>query len=191
MLTVVWFAWRLTPLEYENDLAYGPFTPNMILTLSSLRKHDEVQTVPCHATHGRSSPVFHALRIHPLLFSEMTSTGRFKSFIKRYGAVGIGTYLALSVVDLSLTMAAIQIKGADRIMELEDRVWATIKGTETTTRQREQQPDNKKPSWTTVFLLAYGIHKTILLPFRISLTAAITPPLTKRLHQLGWIHKKP
>ncbi|GAA96430.1 uncharacterized protein L969DRAFT_49637 [Mixia osmundae IAM 14324] len=38
----------------------------------------------------------------------------------------------------------------------------------------------------TTAVLAYAIHKTLLLPFRIGLTAWITPPLFRSLRRWGW-----
>ncbi|KAG9302179.1 hypothetical protein G9A89_020613 [Geosiphon pyriformis] len=40
-------------------------------------------------------------------------------------------------------------------------------------------------SWMSTFLIAYGIHK-LLVPLRLGLTAAITPPLVKKLQKMGW-----
>ena len=39
--------------------------------------------------------------------------------------------------------------------------------------------------WTEV-VLAYTIHKTLLLPFRVGVTAAITPSFVKFMVKLGW-----
>lgn len=39
--------------------------------------------------------------------------------------------------------------------------------------------------WTEA-LLAYTIHKTLLLPFRVGVTAAITPSFVKYMVKLGW-----
>lgn len=39
--------------------------------------------------------------------------------------------------------------------------------------------------WTEA-LLAYTIHKTLLLPFRVGVTAAITPSFVKYMVRLGW-----
>lgn len=39
--------------------------------------------------------------------------------------------------------------------------------------------------WTEV-VLAYTIHKTLLLPFRVGVTAAITPSFVKYMVKLGW-----
>ncbi|KAI9317910.1 hypothetical protein BX666DRAFT_1855976 [Dichotomocladium elegans] len=107
--------------------------------------------------------------------------------MKKYGYVGAGVYTVLSVIDLSLTMAIISIKGADRVKQAEDYVLDRVKGLIGISHDREgQQHDttdnnNDHPSLTTIFLAAYGIHKTILLPVRLSLTAAITPKVARSI----------
>jgi hypothetical protein len=117
---------------------------------------------------------------------------RTKQFMKKYGYVGIGVYLALGAVDLAATMAFISVKGANRVREVEDYVIGKAKGVlgmEHTPIDLDKMKE-KKPSFTSIFVLAYGIHKTVLLPFRLSLTAAITPAIAKRLVKLGWVQKK-
>lgn len=112
--------------------------------------------------------------------------------MKKYGYVGIGVYLALGVVDLSVTMAVISVKGAQQIKEAEDYMIGKCKGwigLEHTPVDASRLA-NEKPSLTSLFVIAYGIHKTILLPFRLSLTAAITPTVARRLQTWGWIQRK-
>lgn len=114
-----------------------------------------------------------------------------KQFMKKYGYVGIGVYLALGAVDLGATMALISVKGAERVKETEHYVIQKVKGyigMEQTPLDTSEL--NEKPSLTSIFVIAYGIHKTVLLPFRLSLTAAITPSVAKKLAKMGWIQKK-
>lgn len=111
--------------------------------------------------------------------------------MKKYGYVGIGVYLALGAVDLGATMALISVKGAERVKETEHYVIQKVKGY----LGMEQTPLdtselNGKPSLTSIFVIAYGIHKTVLLPFRLSLTAAVTPSVAKKLAKIGWIQKR-
>ncbi|KAF1806782.1 hypothetical protein V8B55DRAFT_1459618 [Mucor lusitanicus] len=116
---------------------------------------------------------------------------RTKQFMKKYGYVGIGVYLALGTVDLATTMAVISVKGADRVREVEDYMIGKAKGwigMEHTPLEKSQA--HEKPSLTSIFVIAYGIHKTVLLPFRLSLTAAITPAVARRLKNWGWLKNK-
>lgn len=52
-------------------------------------------------------------------------------------------------------------------------------------RDQVQNAKSSEPSLWTVFIIAYGIHK-VLLPLRVGLTAALTPPIVKRLQKMGW-----
>ncbi|OBZ90624.1 hypothetical protein A0J61_01320 [Choanephora cucurbitarum] len=116
---------------------------------------------------------------------------RTKHYMKKYGYVGIGVYCILGAIDLSAIMAVISVKGAERVRDAEDyaiskaKGWLGIKHT-----PRTPNSIHERPSFTSLFVIAYGIHKTILLPFRLSLTAAITPTVARRLKELGWIRTK-
>jgi hypothetical protein len=114
-----------------------------------------------------------------------------KQFMKKYGYVGIGVYLALGAVDLAATMGFISVKGAKYVREVEDYVMGKAKGYLGMEHTPLEAKDlNEKPSLASLFVIAYGIHKTIFLPFRLSLTAAITPTVAKRLAKLGWVQHK-
>ncbi|KAL9547660.1 hypothetical protein PS6_007018 [Mucor atramentarius] len=98
---------------------------------------------------------------------------RTKQFMKKYGYVGIGVYLALGTVDLATTMAIISVKGANRVKEAEDYMIGKAKGwigMEHT--PLEQNQVHEKPSLT------------------LSLTAAITPAVARRLKNWGWLKNK-
>ena len=106
--------------------------------------------------------------------------------MKRYGAVGAGVYLSLSAVDLSLTMAAITFTGADKVKQMEDWLLKEAKGLFGMKHKSTPKSDSvEKPSIWSIFVIAYGIHKTVLLPVRLGLTAAITPFLARKLQQIG------
>jgi hypothetical protein len=113
---------------------------------------------------------------------------RLKFLTRRYGWWALGVYLAASSVDFSLTFLAIHLLGADHIRSLEAQVRSSL-GLE----QRHDDPDSqdgKKQSgsstiWTEA-VLAYTIHKTLLLPVRVAFTAAVTPSFVKWLVKMGW-----
>ncbi|KAI8080195.1 uncharacterized protein B0P05DRAFT_469181 [Gilbertella persicaria] len=111
--------------------------------------------------------------------------------MKKYGYVGIGVYCILGAIDLTAVMAVISVKGAERVREVEDYVIGKAKGW-LGIQHTPRLPGNahERPSFTSLFVIAYGIHKTILLPFRLSLTAAITPTVAKRLKHWGWLRNK-
>ncbi|RUO96951.1 hypothetical protein BC936DRAFT_141218 [Jimgerdemannia flammicorona] len=50
----------------------------------------------------------------------------------------------------------------------------------------ERGKSGEKPSAASIFVIAYGIHKTVMLPFRVGVTAAITPMIVRRLQAMGW-----
>ncbi|KAI9483671.1 MAG: hypothetical protein EXX96DRAFT_606641 [Benjaminiella poitrasii] len=115
-----------------------------------------------------------------------------KLFMKKYGYVGISVYLIIGAIDLTTTMTVISVKGANRVKEAEQYVTNIFKGWVGLPVNKEviKGQQYEKPSLTSIFVIAYGIHKTLLLPLRLSLTAAITPPLVKRLTRLGWLSTK-
>lgn len=100
----------------------------MLLQRSTVR----VRRPQYYATITHPKPTLTILRPHPFVQSRRDyasqTGGKVKGFMKKYGPVGVGVYLALSVVDLGLTMAVISVKGADKVMEAEDYVWSKIKG---------------------------------------------------------------
>ena len=119
--------------------------------------------------------------------TNLTTKQKLKSFMKKYGPVGVGVYLSLSAVDLGLTMAAITVTGAERVKQVEDWALTNIKGFFGIEHKHAlKDKTEEKPSMASIFLIAYGIHKTVLLPFRLGLTAAITPFLAKKLRQMGF-----
>lgn len=111
---------------------------------------------------------------------------RLKFLTKRYGWWALGVYLAASAVDFSLTFLAIHLLGADHIRSLESSLRRTI-GLEQ--RSDSEQEDGGRTGggglWTEA-VLAYTIHKTLLLPVRVAFTAAVTPSFVKWLVRMGW-----
>ncbi|KAI9276521.1 hypothetical protein BY458DRAFT_505188 [Sporodiniella umbellata] len=128
----------------------------------------------------------------PSHVQEKKPVSKTRKFMKKYGYAGIGVYLGLGVIDLSLTMAAISVKGAQQIKEAEDYIIGKLKGYVGVehTPVDSSRLANEKPSLTSLFVIAYGIHKTVLLPFRLSLTAAITPTVAKKLQTWGWMQRR-
>ncbi|KAI8342221.1 hypothetical protein BD560DRAFT_412020 [Blakeslea trispora] len=122
-------------------------------------------------------------------------TSKLKELTKKYGAVGVLVYLGVGCVDLGITFGVIQLAGLDKVKAIEkgvmDVVYSTGEKIGYKPKGREEteivdQPTDTPPSIASVFLLAYGIHKTLLLPVRLTITAAITPAVVRKLHQLGW-----
>ncbi|OBZ83291.1 hypothetical protein A0J61_08657 [Choanephora cucurbitarum] len=120
-------------------------------------------------------------------------TSKLKELTKKYGAVGVLVYLGVGCVDLGITFGVIQLAGLDKVKAVEKGVMDVVYSTgekigykRKETAEVVDQPTDTPPSLASVFLLAYGIHKTLLLPVRLTITAAITPAVVRKLHQLGW-----
>jgi uncharacterized membrane protein YhiD involved in acid resistance len=129
-------------------------------------------------------------------------TSKLKELTKKYGAAGVLVYLGVGMVDLGVIFGVIQVAGLDKVKSVERAVMETVYTTgakwgitkndptemmEENKQQAEQivKAEDEKPSLLSVFLLAYGIHKTLLLPVRLTITAAITPAVVRKLHQIG------
>ncbi|ORZ08447.1 hypothetical protein BCR42DRAFT_425153 [Absidia repens] len=133
--------------------------------------------------------------------------GKLKQLARTYGPSGVIVYLAIGMVDLGFTVAAIQMMGTDKVKMVEKTVldkYNQIKeryGFEPTAVQDnsdkdtpstiESEDDDGKPSLTSIFLLAYGIHKTLMLPVRLAITTAITPAVVRKIHTWGWAKYAP
>ncbi|ODN73067.1 hypothetical protein L202_08462 [Cryptococcus amylolentus CBS 6039] len=138
---------------------------------------------------------------------------KFKALSKKYGYYAIGMYFFLSSLDFSATFLLVHAVGAERIEPFldEGKGWYRAKryGEEEALRlkaederareeeSREAKKDGGKGErnkwfgrtfWAEV-ILAYTIHKTLLLPFRAGLTVAWTPKFVGWLTKQGWVGK--
>jgi len=119
-----------------------------------------------------------------------TMTERLKYTIKKYGWYALGMYIFFSTLDFSLTFAAINYLGADYAAHLVEGIKASLPSIFPST----PPPDPTQPSPAgsgreglyAILVLTYTIHKTLLLPFRVGLTAAFTPRFVKWLGRKGW-----
>ena len=135
---------------------------------------------------------------------------------KKYGWYALGMYTALSTVDFSLSFLLVHALGVERISPLFESGMYQYRrvryGDEEAERlgrearqkaledkahaEREVAKEGKKAEgywgsrtfWAEL-VLAYGIHKTALLPFRAGLTVAWTPKVVGWLASRGWIGK--
>jgi hypothetical protein len=109
--------------------------------------------------------------------------------------------MGVTVVDLGLTFCAVYSFGAEHVRDAEDWIlkrmnwrrkeeeqetalnkvkdkvgaWAEKKQLAHEKAKQDMQNQSKKDAIWTSLILAYTIHKTILLPVRIAITAAVTP----------------
>ena len=132
---------------------------------------------------------------------------RLRAIMTRYGWWAVGVYLVVGTVDLSMIFAFVHFYGGDKVREMEHTVrgWFGLAKKEVEDAlQNAPSPDTEKPrplvapqqestdmqelirQLSAEFVLAYGIHKTLLLPPRAAITAAITPSVVRWLARRGW-----
>ncbi|KAI8969708.1 hypothetical protein BDB01DRAFT_731995 [Pilobolus umbonatus] len=118
---------------------------------------------------------------------------KLKTLTRKYGFSSVLVYLGVGAIDLGITFGVIQYTGSDKIKQVERHVLDYVNEVKTQWGFPNQiQPtQGDSSSLASVFLLAYGIHKTLLLPVRLGVTAAITPSIVKKVHQLGWTKYAP
>ncbi|KAG9007591.1 hypothetical protein FRB94_013607 [Tulasnella sp. JGI-2019a] len=156
-----------------------------------------------------SSPGFGALSRHysqspppsPTLnasANEPTSlSGRLKNLIKLYGWYALGMYIAIGVVDFGVAFACIHFIGAERVShwttQAKEFITSMIHPDRNAPEHAEvDMPESHAASkggregFIAMILLAYTVHKTLFLPFRVGLTAAFTPKLVNWLTMRGW-----
>ncbi|BFZ64616.1 DUF1279 super [Saitoella coloradoensis] len=114
-------------------------------------------------------------------------SGRFKDLSKKYGWTAVAVYLGLSALDFPLCLLAVHTIGAEHVAHYERIFLHKLK--ELTGYEKAPKTDveekNGKTSWWTEAVVAYGVHK-LLIVFRVPATAAILPGLVKRLRAMGW-----
>ncbi|KDQ21687.1 hypothetical protein BOTBODRAFT_26116 [Botryobasidium botryosum FD-172 SS1] len=125
-----------------------------------------------------------------------TFSGRLKVLIKSYGWYALGVYLFFSALDFSFVFATVSFFGAAQV----NQATAALRGmiSEILHRPAPEIPpagpgdgsdapsQNGSESLWAMIVLSYAIHKTLLLPVRVGLTAAFTPRLVRWLTSRGW-----
>jgi hypothetical protein len=130
---------------------------------------------------------------------------KLKHLIKKYGWYALGVYLVAGAVDFGFVFLAINIFGADKVSAITTAAKDTVKGwlgrNSEEAKQLEEghdevkklekdatkeQKGSKEGLYATA-ALAYIIHKTLFLPFRLGVCAAVTPKLVKMLRAKGWV----
>ncbi|OAV88960.1 hypothetical protein PTTG_12210 [Puccinia triticina 1-1 BBBD Race 1] len=118
--------------------------------------------------------------------------GKLRQLTKLYGSAALVVYGVLGGVDFGLSFVTIYLVGAEHVRKAEDWLleqlnWKRAHSTPlpSTTPVPQGAETENNMLWTTA-VVAYTIHKTILLPFRIGLTAWMTPPIVRLLRKRGW-----
>lgn len=128
---------------------------------------------------------------------DATLSHRLKHLIKSYGWYALGVYFIVSALDLSVAFAGVNLLGAEYVSQVATSMRETITAlihsqpaepgkdeVESTTRPSDQPGQE---GLYAMLVLAYTIHKTLFLPFRVGLTAALTPKLVGWLARRGWV----
>ncbi|CDO94677.1 unnamed protein product [Kluyveromyces dobzhanskii CBS 2104] len=129
-----------------------------------------------------------------------------KKLIKQYGWSALGVYMGISCLDLPICFLAVHSLGEETIKVYINRVKQLAHygkeeqelRIEIREKQKREELDrqsgiNDKSMWEsfkestllTEFLIAYGIHKSLII-VRVPLTAAITPGVVKFLSRFGF-----
>jgi N-terminal acetyltransferase 2 len=146
-----------------------------------------------HATHARlsstSSDPPNATEAIPL-------TQRLKTLMKAYGWYAVGVYAFVSIIDFTIVFAGINLVGADYVSSVVASAKAWLYGLIYSRPPEPGRDEIEEVSQTmtaggheglyAMLVLAYTLHKTLLLPLRIGLTAAFTPRIVNWLRARGW-----
>ncbi|KIY50179.1 hypothetical protein FISHEDRAFT_7236, partial [Fistulina hepatica ATCC 64428] len=125
---------------------------------------------------------------------------RLKHLVKNYGWYAMGVYIVIGVADFSVALAAVHVFGAEHVDHLthvvKDAAVKLIYSMPPEPGREEMDPTSASAaaaagtgghgSLYATIVLAYTIHKTLFLPVRVGLTAALTPPLVRWLRMRGW-----
>jgi len=120
-----------------------------------------------------------------------TLSSKLKLLIKSYGWYALGVYMVLTVVDFGVAFALINFLGADRVAtwtaEAKAFVTKLIHPPEPGAEDIPVAPvQGGHEGLYAMLVLAYAVHKTLFLPFRVGLTAAFTPKFVNWLTARGW-----
>lgn len=126
-----------------------------------------------------------------------TVSQRLKFLIRSYGWYALGVYLALSALDFAVAFAGINLLGAEYVSRIAISVKESIAHVlhsrplepgrdEMDAPYRHGNPSGHEGLYA-MLVLAYTVHKTLFLPVRVGLTAALTPRLVLWLTRRGWV----
>ena len=141
-----------------------------------------------------SSPPQSPLDDRPPLPENPTLSQRLKHLIKSYGWYALGMYLVLGVADFGIAFACVNLLGAEHVSRVAASVKEYVEGFIYSTpiepgREEVESASGHGGSHEGLYamiVLAYTVHKTLFLPIRVGLTAALTPKLVGWLGQRGW-----
>ncbi|KAI0087937.1 hypothetical protein BDY19DRAFT_951113 [Irpex rosettiformis] len=150
--------------------------------------------IPARLTSSRSpSP---SSSSHSSLPPNASFSQKLKYLITSYGWYALGVYLIVGVVDFGVAFAGINVLGADYVGQVAAAAkqyvvsWLPSRPLEPGRENMDSAAQvvheaGSEGLWAMV-ALAYTVHKTLFLPVRVGVTAAITPRLVGWLRARGW-----
>jgi len=121
---------------------------------------------------------------------------KLRHVIKLYGWYALGVYIVLSALDFSVAFAGVNLLGAEQvsrlassIKDLVTKAWPSKPpepGQDDTASTSHPSSHGQEGIWA-MLVVAYTLHKTIFLPVRVGLTAALTPRFVRWLGRRGWV----
>lgn len=121
---------------------------------------------------------------------------RLKHLIKSYGWYALGVYLVLSALDFGVAFVGVNLLGAEYVSQVAASAKSMIvqffpsrpadPGRDEIESMSNPHAEGGQEGLYAMLVLAYTIHKTLFLPVRVGLTAAVTPRLVAFLSRRGW-----
>jgi hypothetical protein len=132
---------------------------------------------------------------HTTLPPDASLSQRLKHLIKTYGWYALGIYLVIGVLDFGVAFIGINLLGADYVSSIASSAKHMVTDL-FNSRPAEPGRDEIDPighaspsgqeGLYAMIVLAYTVHKTLFLPVRVGVTAAVTPKIVGWLAKRGW-----
>ncbi|KAI0758329.1 hypothetical protein BC629DRAFT_1268145, partial [Irpex lacteus] len=146
--------------------------------------------IPARLTNSRSPSPTSSTLPRNASFSQ-----KLKYLITSYGWYALGVYFIIGILDFGVAFAGINVLGAEYV----GHIAATAKqfvvswfpsrpvepGREGIDSATPATHGGSEGLWA-MAVLAYTVHKTLFLPVRVGVTAAVTPRLVGWLRSRGW-----
>jgi len=127
----------------------------------------------------------------PPLPPNATVSQRLKHLVKSYGWYALGVYLVFSALDFTVAFVGIKLLGAEQVSQaaayVKQVVFSFLYTTPPEPGRDETEGNGGQEGVYAMLVLAYTVHKTLFLPVRVGLTAALTPRIVGWLRARGWV----
>jgi hypothetical protein len=122
------------------------------------------------------------------LAKDATWGQRLKYLIKKYGWYALGVYSVVGIVNFGVTFAAVSWLGAERVAGAAAAIKSAMyrEAVEDVEQTAARAEEAERDGMYATAVIALMLHKTLLLPLRVGVTAAFTPKLVGFLRARGW-----